>query len=491
MNDPNNELTDLTEQEENKFVTLTRLTEEYKSMKFVDVSKFKTLNKELNSVFKDIQDTIPQNIIFKKYRDIIKQAQATMRKIDIDIKNYSKYSGIGLTENIADIKDAFDAAEVATQTPYMAALYPEVYPILSTTLIMAAIMEGLALVAKDVKMPLMFNRGMRGGGQGPDTPEIQGKLNLADFVDEKELRRAAGEKFREMCKELESGVYTYVPYGGDPNQPVTINLKEILDHHANKEALAKIIDTVPFEQLFGNKEIEEILKNYDPYKSYGIDQTIPHAIALEKILAAMVAHWAKEKALAKIIDTVPFEQLFGDKELEEILKNYDPYKSYGIDQTIPHDFSRPDQSPLEHLPPEMHDTPTTPDPLSATFESMSSATSLTSFISGLCNFTRQVIASVVPNSNTRFLSPQELPWYASCEEMPNFLTLGTLAPLSQALPAAQGSQNSLNAASPADTLPPTGNSGPAGNSSTKDMTMQRIFRELRTLGSSFNYAIQG
>ena len=434
MNDPNNELTDLTEQDKNKFVTLARLTEEYKSMKFANVSKLKTLNKELNSVFKDIQDTIPQNIIFKKYRDIIKQAQATMRKIDIDIRNYSKYSGIGLTENIADIKDAFDAAEVATQTPYMAALYPEVYPILSTTLIMAAIMEGLALVAKDVKMPLMFNRGMRGGGQGPDTPEIQGKLNLADFVDEKELRRAAGEKFREMCKELESGVYTYVPYGGDPNQPVTINLKGILDHHANKEALAKIIDTVPFEQLFG------------------------------------------------------------DKEIEEILKNYNPYDSYGIDQTIPHDFSRPDQSPLEHLPPEMHDTPTTPDPLSTTFESMSSATSLTSFISGLCNFTGQVIASVVPNSNTRFLSPQELPWYASCEEMPNFLTLGTLAPLSQALTAAQdghGGQNSVNAASPADTLPPIGNSGPAGNSSTKDMTMQRIFRELRTLGSSFNYAIQG
>ena len=110
MNDPNNELTDLTEQEKNKIVTLVRLVEEYKIMKFVDISKLNTLNKELNSVFKDIQDTIPQNIIFKKYRDIIKQAQATMRKIDIDIRNYSKYSGIGLTEKIADMKDAFDAA---------------------------------------------------------------------------------------------------------------------------------------------------------------------------------------------------------------------------------------------------------------------------------------------------------------------------------------------------------------------------------------------
>ncbi len=146
------------------------------------------------------------------------------------------------------------------------------------------------------------------------------------------------------------------------------------------------------------------------------------------------------------------------------------------------------------------DNPTTPDLLSATFEPVSSTTSFASFISllaALLALPDQIIASVVPTTPTRFLSPEELRWYGSCEEMPNFLTLGTLPPLSQALLAGQGgqsghdSQNSVNAASPADTLPPADNAGLTGNSSHKDMTMQRIFRELHTLGSSFNYAVQG
>ena len=254
---------------------------------------------------------------------------------------------------------------------------------------------------------------------------------------------------------------------------------------------------------------EYLLRSNDPTSAVVKERQERHETTLRVSAEAMRAisearHGRRRLPLkATAADAAARGRIRRSRGAPEGPKNVPPQKT----SKVINDFDATSPTPpsfLHKMPPKLNfqkqDDPAgapitpTPDPLSTTFESMSSATSLTSFISGLCNFTGQVIASVVPNSNTRFLSPQELPWYASCEEMPNFLTLGTLAPLSQALTAAQdghGGQNSLNAASPADTLPPTGNAGPAGNSSTKDMAMQRIFRELRTLGSSFNYAIQG
>ena len=302
--------------DQEKLYALIKLIQETKYGNTDDWVKLKEKRDKLNKMVKDIErttTTASQRIIWETKQD----AKILIKRIDDILNTAGKDTSLRLGNIASGINEVLDIVNQVpgNQTWLLAPVANKalnaiiqginkgilaISPAANTALAAAnplgilvtasaLYLEILNMVAEHMKKSLMYKiRSSRGGEKGPDTPELE-KAKLVPT--EEELRTWAKEQFEQMYKD---GVFTYVPYGGDPNRPLSIDLKPYID----AGLFQKIIEDFPYSEIldYYNQELDEFLKNRSPHDSYGVDQTIPHTIDHEPLLKAIAANAANAAA---------------------------------------------------------------------------------------------------------------------------------------------------------------------------------------------------
>ena len=361
------------------------------------------------------------------------------------------------------IKDIFACADAVEK-----AGGPLGIPIAAMLRLIALTMLAVATLDEIVASRPGFEQRLGRGGSGPKgpLPEI-GPIELLKDPQKLPLPALEGEDF----------VGETNPNWSDAEHIQALERASLHEHlHKNDEP----VPAFTRDKLINSRQDRQNLEGAFPKPGEPLLEHLPPPMQAAKdenlntYLPAMAANQAADQN-PDYHPSLVRDELIGNRENRQRLQNA---------------FPQPGQSPMEHLPPQMQIN-------AATSEPTSSGPSLTAILAALRALPGQVIASITPNPNTRFLSFHELTGYASYEEMrraasmppPYVLALGALARQQPSL--GQGGQSSGNAATTAGPLTPTENAAPTGNSNLEDIARQRMFRELRTLGEGFNYAVRG
>ena len=313
MYDPNDKPLATTKPEQNKFADLERLVEEWDSISSTDVESLRSKLYELTKLRESIEATESPDMLRSKETLRLRANNAIIRIIK-KLRALASPAGLGLDDATA-INFKENIYDVLNQWAYLAAIHPEVSAIISTVVGPILALSLLDRAASQIKTPLSGTRDTRrgGGGAGSDTSNIEGRMKLID-IDKEELRRWGQEQFAQMYKD---GVLTYVPYGGDPDRPLSIDLKPYID----AGLLRKIMEDFPYAEIldYYNRELDEFLKNRDPHSGYGIDQTIPHTIDHEPLLKAIAARAATAAAKESYgyAQAATRDKLLADREYRE------------------------------------------------------------------------------------------------------------------------------------------------------------------------------
>ena len=157
MYDQSNVSTEFRNSDQDKFVGLIKLIQEFDAIKGavpVDLYKLKTIQDELSKKLEDIEDTVPKSIRDDpKNREIIKNTRTTLARIKERIINNSVFEGLGLDPAVEKLGQATDAAPDTTSKSITAG-----------SAIILAYFDRFVKLANRIKTPLGSNRGGRGGG---------------------------------------------------------------------------------------------------------------------------------------------------------------------------------------------------------------------------------------------------------------------------------------------------------------------------------------
>ena len=304
MQNPNNDGSALEKISQEKFAALDKFTEETKHADTTDRVKLKQKRDELAEMLNDVRRTTSATSRDENRRTI-RKAEGLIKDIDKNHLNpVNKTPGLGLEYIASDLQTIYESAGLLA----ISEIYP-IVPIVGVCIASAFYLDLLARLADDIDKSLLYEmHSSRGGGLGPAEMRkmfleiLDRKIFIA--ASQKALKNmpaTARDKLlnnREFRKHVEQTLQMLLPASPEHADQWQSTKDQ---HEALQEYEEKGLDVRKFGKISvaaAQREFEPPLlqPGETPHDSYGIDQTIPHAINHEPTLKAIAANAANTAA---------------------------------------------------------------------------------------------------------------------------------------------------------------------------------------------------